>query len=667
MALIPFSVFSQSGKNPCETLSRINAIIQEQHYRPKPVDDSLSVYVFRTFLNQLDENNNLFTKGEVDLLKKHEFEIDNHIADRDCKFLYDFLSVYNLAVDRYSRIISEIASEPFDFCSEESVQFSKKAFPHMESEAQLKKMYKKAILFGILKDVAEVSTNKDSVLTHFETLSKASKAKIFDTYSCKTSGFRFSETDFYAKFYTVFCSYFDPHTDYLSETEKSSFLSMVSSDNLSFGIYFTMDEKDAVAVAAILPGSSAYFTEKIGVGDELIKIGAGGTEFVISCSSVDKIEQIITSNDYLSADFTFRKKTGETYTVALQKKILRDYENNVYSYIIQKENTKTGYIKIPSFYDTFENGKRGVSRDVAREINKLNADKVDGLIIDLENNGGGSMEEAIKMTDFFLDAGPVAIMDNRLGNLEVIKNMSRKKFYSGPMVVMINGFSASASEFFTNTIQDYNRAIVIGNQSQGKASMQRILPLDEENDAFLKITLEKFYRITGKTNQTFGITPDVIMPTLFDKQMPRESSYLNTLDDFSTVEPVKFRSANDPFRTDEIERSKKRVAENPSFAEINSLNAKIDALYDNDMPSVALDFESVFKEVGRLNALWKEIQKTSEKEFALDVTNNSYDVDNQQYDEYLKSSNTEKIKLVKSNPHIVEAVNILHDLYKNKK
>lgn len=667
LALTPLTVLSQTEKNACETLSQINTVIQQLHYRPKQVDDSLSIYVHKKFLEKLDENNSLFLKPEIEALKKHEFSIDNAILNNDCSFLNDYLSLYNQSISRYSKLITEIQQEPFPLSSNETVKFSKEAFPYLAEEQQLKAYYKKSMLFSILKDVAEVSTNADSLCANFDAIATISKAKIFDRYACKSSGYQLTNSDFYSKFFSVFCSYFDPHTDYFSETDKSSFLSMVSADNLTFGIYFSMNEKDAVAVEGIIPGSSAYFSKKIAIGDELIKIKYRNQEFTMYCSAIEMIEKIISSNDYLTADFTFRKKSGENFTVTLTKKVLKDYENNVFSYIINNEGKKTGYLRIPSFYDTFENGKTAVSRDVAREINKLRNDKIDGLIIDLENNGGGSMEEAIKMTDFFIGSGPVAIMDDHFGNRQVINNSNRKQFYSGPMVVMINAFSASASEFFTNALQDYNRAIVIGNQSQGKATMQQILPLNEQNNDYLKITLEKFYRVTGESNQTLGITPDIEIPSLFDKQMPRESSYPTALKNDNLKFPAKFTAFNNGFKITEIEVSKKRVDENASLFAVKNLNKKIDAIYENEMPPIVLDFDAVFTEVNRINLLWKEIETINETEYPLDIQNNSFDFDFQKTDPYLKTSNIEKIKNIRSNFHVVEAVNILNDLYKHSK
>jgi carboxyl-terminal processing protease len=511
--------------------------------------------------------------------------------------------------------------------------------------------------------VSEISDNQDSLTVNFDKLAKLSKKKIFESYECKSAGLRLSKEAFYSQLYAAFCSYFDPHTNYFSASEKSSFLSSVSADNLTFGVYLSPNDKDEIVVDDVIPGSSAYFTEKIDSGDLLIKIKSLDEEYTIACSSMDKIAEIITSNKYKTADFTFKKKSGEVFTVTLVKQVMKDYENNVFSYVIEKDKNKIGYIRIPSFYSTFENGKTSVTDDLVREVYKLQEDKVNGLIIDLQNNGGGSMDEAVLMTGLFIDIGPIALMSNSEGKKQTIKDTNRGTIYSGPIVIMINGFSASASEFFTNAMQDYNRAVVIGNQSLGKATMQRILPLTNEKkpEEYVKLTIEKFYRITGKSNQYSGITPDVVIPILFDKQMPRESSYPTALLNDEILSTLRFTPYINK-NSEAIQKSKIRVSQNASANAITDLNTQINLLYDFDIPPVALQFPAVFAEIKRVNKLWKAIKVQSETEQELTVKQNSVDIDYQQFDEYLKSSNKEKIKNIKSNIHIIEATNILNDL-----
>lgn len=666
VVLLPAFGFGQADKNPCETLTRINFLIQQQHYKAKALDDSLSVYVFDNFLKQLDDDNRLFTEIEINNLKKYKYQLDDYIREGNCDFLSDFYTAYKTSVERYTATIEAIKKEPFAFKSSETIQFSKKAFPYVKDGDELKKLYKKRILFYILKDISEISKNKDSLLANFDKLSNRSKEKIFETFSCKSAGFQLSNQEFNSKFFGAFCNYFDPHTEYFSESDKSSFLSAVSADNLTFGMMVSMNEKDEIIVDEVIPGSSAYYTEKIDGGDRIIKIKYHDEEYNIACASMQKVEAIFSSSEYKNVEFTLRKKSGEIYNVNLTKKVMKDYDNNVYSYLLEKENDKIGYIRIPSFYAKFENGKTNMSEDFIKEIYKLKEDAIDGLIIDLQNNGGGSMEEAIKLSGIFIDSGPVAIMNNKKGQTQTLKDPIRGSIYSGPLVILINGFSASASEFFTNVMQDYNRAIVIGAQSYGKASMQRIYPLTFEDnpDEFLKLTIEEFYRITGKTNQTIGITPDVAIPILFDDQMPRESDNETALKNNSIKSVSRFTPFSNPLKKMAIENSIKRINADADAKLIVDMNVKIDKLYEGPLTPILLDFNAVFDEINKMNSLWAEIKDLSEKEYPIKVESNSVDLEYQEYDDFLKTSTTEKTKALKSNFPVVEALNIIFDLNK---
>ncbi len=665
LIILSVVAWGQSRKDPCETLTRLNRMIQYTHYKVKPVDDSLSAYVFREFLSKLDEDNRIFLGKEVDKLAKNEYTIDNAILQNDCSFLTDIYETYSKAVERRERLVTELEKEPVSFSSKDSIFFSNKNYPYPESESQLKYYMRKSFLFQTLRDVAEISTNLDSLTQHFDTLANESRQKIFESQHCKTSGYTLTYQEFCELFYNVFCSYFDPHTNYFSQSDRSAFLSSVSADNYTFGLYVSLNGDDEIVVDNVIPGSPAYQTKKIDSGDIITKVKYNGAEYTVGCASMKHFEEVFASDKHKKADFTLRKKTGEIVSVKLTKKIMKDYENSVYSYVLKKDSLKIGYIKIPSFYSNIENGTTNVSDDVARELYKLKTDKIAGLVIDLEDNGGGSMEEAKRLTGMFVDIGPIAVMNNSSGGKEIVKDYNRGMAYNGPLVVMINGFSASASEFFTNALQDYNRAVVIGTVSHGKASMQRIFPLFEEKnpEEFIKITIEEFYRITGNTNQTVGITPQVHIPLLFDKQMPREKDNKTALANDSIPAKLKFDKSPADLTT-AIEKSMKRVNENPVFAVVTKLNERINALYDTDLPPVKLDFQHVFNEVNRVNGFWKEILDFTQKEYDIQVENSLMDKQYNNFDEYVKSSNEEKIKAIRQNLRILEAINIINDLQK---
>lgn len=663
LVLFPFIIFAQAEKSPCITWTNLNTIIQKQHYKPKPVNDSLSVFVFSTFIDNLDEDHRIFTEEEISKLKMHEFQIDDYLTQSNCGFLDDIFVAYNKAVTRYKATVQAFKNEVFPLSNTEAITFSKKAAPFAKNEKEQKHQLKKRILFRILKDVAELSKNKDSLVAHFDAIAKTSKTKVFEDFLCKHASFEMSRKNFNSLFLATFCSYFDPHTTYFSADDKSSFFSILSTDNFSFGINISKNEKDEVVVDDVIPGSSAYYAEKIHVGDQLIKIKTQTEEFYISCLNLNKIERIFTTNEYKVADFTFKKKSGENYTVNLTKKLMKDYDNKVYSYVIKKNNQKTGYIKIPSFYATFENGKTNLSDDVAKEVIKLQDDKINGLIIDLQNDGGGSLEEAIKLSGSFIDIGPLAIMNNRDNKKEIIKDPNRGSIYTGPMVVLINGFSASASEFFANAMQDYNRAIIIGNTSYGKASMQNVLPIksDEKQGEYIKITLQEFYRITGKSNQSIGTQPDVEIPSLFSNQFPKEHESKKALPNNVISGVLRYEPYKNDF-TPAIKKSTSRIKQSPAMRAITEMNVKIDKLLNYDLPPIKLNFNDVFEDINKINSMWKDIEKLAEIQYPMEVERTTADIKTQEFDEFLKSSNTEKIKAITSNLHIIEAVEILNDL-----
>lgn len=664
LLFISSNFFSQSNNlDACKTVSKIKELVNENHYKPKPINDSLSVYVFKTFLEKLDSDNSLFLESEINLLSKHKLKIDNYIKEDNCAFLDDFYNAYLKSVTRFNAIVSTIKKEKFPLSSNEIMRFYKKSSHYLKTESELKNLYKKRMLMDILLDISSISQNKDSLTKVFDRISLNSKEKIFKSYDCTGSNYYLTRSEFNQKFLAAFCTYFDPHTEYFNQDERTSFLSTISSDNLTFGMITSFDN-NTLTVQEIIPGSSAFYSGKIDKGDEIIKIKTHQEEITIGCSEKEKLEKVFTSNDNKIVDFYLRKKNGEKYAVSLVKKVMKDYQNTVYSFILEKDNQKTGYIKIPSFYSKMENGKTNVSDDVLIEIMKLQDEKIKGLIIDLENNGGGSMQEAIKLCGFFISQPEVGIEKNRF-NYQAILNKETDKVYSGPLLILINGFSASASEFFTNAIQDYNLGIVLGTNSLGKATIQSIFPLDNENKEFVKLTLGQFYRITGKTNQYIGITPNIEIPNIFQNQLPRENSFSTAIKN----DYIKNFIGSKGFTMSEKDKSiinnfSESVKNDATIQKIKSLNARIDKLFKGPYPSITLNFDAVFDKLYSTNNLWNDIKKFTETTYSFNATNTKYDIPHINNDEYLQTVNKNNLKDIKNNFLVFQSVKLMLELLK---
>lgn len=661
LLLFPFLIFSQKEKDPCITLESINSLFQKYHYKPSIVDDSLSSFLLHSFVNKLDPNNRLFLVAEIDSISKHKYEIDDYIFNNNCAFLEEIYKVYSNAVLRNSKIITELKNEKFSYASEEKINFSDSIYTFADHENELKKKIRKLILYDVLNEVAKLGTNRDSLINNFDSLAPRKRLAIFEEYECLNEKDNLNQKDFNVLFFKEFCNYFDPHSDYFSDAEKSEFYATVSSDNLSFGFQVSLKENGSIIVDSVEPGSPAYLSSKISSGDKLLKISSKNEEIELSCKTIKKVELLLYSKKFKTCLFTFRKKNGEIYSVNLVKKVLADYENRIFSFLIKKGDQIFGYIKIPSFYSTFENGKSNLSLDMVNEITNLQQDNIDGLIIDIQDNGGGSMDEVEKLSSLLIDEGPMALIMNNTNEIETIYDTLPGAIYKGPLVVMINGNSASASEFFANVMQDYNRAIIIGNPSFGKATMQRVYPLNSSKEEFIKMTVEEFYRVTGKTNQIVSIQPDIELPSLFDAQMNRESDFPTALAN-DEINSSNYRYIKNSKYTSAISLGKRRVARSIDALVIKNLNDKLNPIYDIARLPVALDFISVFNSVNYINVLMNEVDKLSKQEYAIHVALNSNDEMVQKKNNYLKIINADRVIQIKRNYHILEAVNVLFDV-----
>jgi carboxyl-terminal processing protease len=462
-------------------------------------------------------------------------------------------------------------------------------------------------------------------------------------------------------FLNIFCTYFDPHSNYFFLDEKMAFMSALSTSSLSLGLELGMNEKEEIVVEEIVPGGPAAQSQKIEKEDIIVKVSdKAGYEYSVSCTSLEVIGDIIFSEANKEIKFTIRKKNGTLVDLVLNKQVMKATENSVYSFIAEKK-TRVGYIRIPSFYSDFEGrSHHGCAEDVAKEITKLRNDNVDGIVLDLQGNGGGSMDEAIKLAGMFVDNGPISIAVNNQNKQEILRDSDRGMAYNGPLVVMINGASASASEFFAAAMQDYNRALIVGATSLGKASIQVIQPLDEKQEEFVKVTIQKFYRVTGESSQIKGIVPDIFMPVIYDSIMPREKSYKNALaHDFIDLK-ARFKKYEQDYSS-VIARSIERVKSSARFRDLKDIDEKITNVYNNPIPSVSLKLDDVYNMFKDIDVLWKRVKLQGETHSGFKISNNSYESRRIGSDDLLRQINSDKIKDVKSNPYLEEAFNIIRD------
>ncbi|KLT69986.1 S41 family peptidase [Flavobacterium sp. ABG] len=668
-ALITSTLFSQNSDKTCEILNKINVLIQTEHIRPKPVDDSLSVFVFDNLINELDPSRNIFFQSEYDeISKKYRHNLDDLILQNDCSFLADITTKYKNGLLRTKTVLEKIQAEPIDYNKNDTIRFYKKSFAFYLNKENLEKVWLKKLRYQILDDIVETSDNLDSIKTNFKSIEAVSKKLILTNEICRINTLLETKSKQDEKLYNFFCTYFDPHTAYFSDDSKSSFVASLSKEHLSLGMTVNLNEKNEIIVEEVDPNGPAFKTGQIKKGDQIVSVSNEKETLKVSCASLESISTMILSESNKNIVFTLKRNSGKSFEVAIEKQVMKDEENSVFSFIIGKES-KIGYIKIPSFYaDLDGNSRKGCADDVAREVIKLEKDDIEGLVIDLIDNGGGSMEEAIKMAGMFIDYGPLSVVVDNKQEQTVINDPFRGLIYKGPIVILVNSNTASASEFFSSILQDYNRALLLGSTTLGKATMQTILSLDEEkNTDFLKITINKFYRVTGKSHQYVGVTPDVILPEFYEDVYQKESDFPTAIKNDSIKPFLKYRTyVKRNLITKIATNSTIRLADNYYFNDIKKINQKIDKLVNVPKSEVLMTLDAVFEQKKRISALWTEIHTFNDD-------NNPLDVYNSTVNQFLlgvypteKTMNQYQIDNLKTNPYLNEAVNIITEFNGSK-
>ncbi|MFQ3173234.1 MAG: carboxyl-terminal processing protease [Flavobacterium sp.] len=665
LLLTTFSLCAQNEAKTCEILSKINTLIKSEHILPKPIDDSLSVFIFDHFFDELDPSHNLFLRSEYETLsQKYRLQLDDYINAGNCSFLTDIISIYKTGLLRKKGCLESIANESLDYETKDTVQFYRKAFPFYLVENQIGKTWRKRIRYETLDDIVSKNSSLDSIKANFNALASASKKLIVENKLCRINTILQSKTFFEESIFNHFCNYFDPHTAYFSNDSMSSFVASLSKEHLSLGLNVSLNEKHEIFIYALNPNGPAFQTGKIKKGDQIISVSDKKETLIVSCATIESISAMIISDVNKTITLTLRRNLGQKFDVTIEKQLIKDETNTVYSFIIEKNNKKFGYLKIPSFYADFEgNSGKGCAEDAALEVLKLQKENIKGLIIDLVDNGGGSMQEAIELAGIFIDSGPISIIVDNNQLQTIINDPYKGMLFKNPLVILINGNTASASEFFASILQDYNRALLLGSSTVGKATMQTIMPLDKnDTQNFLKVTINKFYRVTGKSNQAQGITPNVLLPVIYETIFPKEVDSPSSFKNDSLTTQIVFKPFLKSSMLEKISnKSKKRIASDSYFNEIKEMNRKITDLINKPKLPLPVTIEAVFKEQ-------IEVTRLSEEIIGIEAHTSNLIIYNSYLNKFLlnlypkeKVNNQLQLETLKTNHFLKESINILED------
>ncbi len=543
------------------------------HYKPMPLDDAMSAQIFKRYLDSLDSDRLFFTQADIDRFAEYKAKLDDAIYDQDLTAPFAIFNLYEQRVAERVTYARGLLPKGFDFATDESYQFDREKTPWAKSEAELDDLWRKRIKNDWLRLKLAGKADKDIR----DTLDKR-----YANYLDRVK--QLNSEDVFQTFMNSYAMSIEPHTNYLGPRASENFDIAMKLSLEGIGAVLQRDE-DYTAIREIVPGGPAALSGKVKVGDRVVGVGQGDhgpMVDVVGWRLDDVVEKIRGAKDtvvrleVLPAD---AGPDGKHTTIALTRKKVSIEEQAAKKSVIEVnagDHTRhIGVISLPTFYQDFDARRRGdadyksATRDVEKLLGELKKEKVDGVIVDLRNNGGGSLAEATDLTGLFIDKGPVVQVRNATGQVEEEEDPHPGMAWDGPLAVLVNRASASASEIFAAAIQDYGRGVIVGEPTFGKGTVQNLVDLDEvahnEKPEYgeVKMTIAQFFRVNGGSTQLRGVTPDISFPLTVDATEFGESSYDNALP-WTSIAPAHYQPAADlkPIVPMLVERHDARVKTN---------------------------------------------------------------------------------------------------------
>jgi len=654
--------------------------IENRHFQEHEINDAFSRQIFKTYMQRLDGGKRFITMGEYDLMDDYEESIDDAISEPDLEFFDLSYELINEGVKKVKIMYPDILSHPFDFTIDEEIELDGDKLEYAKDDAELRERWEQYLKYETLTRLAtkmdEQETEEDSEggmksIAELEVESRTEVEKMMDDWFQRLDEVR--RSDRFETYLNSITSTFDPHTGYFNPKRKDDF-DITMSQRLE-GIGARLQRSGSYTkVTSIVPGGPAWKQGDLQVDDVIHAVGQEEEEPVdINGMHIDDVVGMIRGDKGTNVTLTVKKVDGDMLDVTINRdEVLLD-QGLAQSALLEYPGKvdKLGYIKLPRFYADFENPDgRSCAEDVALEIEKLKKQNVEGIILDLRNNGGGSLADVVEMSGLFIKGGPIVQVKSREKDPYVFRDKDEEVRYAGPLIVMVNKYSASASEILAAAMQDYERAIIVGSSSTfGKGTVQRFYDLDRvirSNTDFkplgqLKMTMQKFYRIDGGSTQLKGVEPDIVLPDRFskieigEKELDHPMPWTEIAKVDYTQDVIDLSSLND------IEKkSHSRVDGNPVFQKIEDNADRVKRLRENSEYSLNLDEYQSFEkarseEAKQYRNMYKEIE-------GLVVSTLPEDMEFVQLDSSRISRNEAWMKSIQKDVYIGECMSIMKDM-----
>ncbi len=675
------SMGTSTDKNPPSKYEQILKLVGEMlsngHYSPQDINDAFSKKIFKKFIGDIDPDKNMYLQSDMDALKKYETKIDDEIKGSPVEFFLAAGKIFNTRMEESAVTYIEVLSKPFDFTVDEEVVLDADKLGYATTDTERKDRWRKKLKFMTLEryvdlvDIREKNKGKEGfVVKTDEELEKDARERvkrIMDR-TFERFRFKFNDDDKFNVFVNAITTTMDPHTEFFPPVDKRYFDEEMSGSFFGIGASLQYDDGN-IKVSTVVTGSPAFKSGEIQPGDVIMKVAQGKEEPVdLTGFVVTDAVKVIRGKKGTEVRLTIKKLDGTIKVVTLiRDKIVQD-ETFARSAIVNNGGSKIGYIFLPEFYANFEdpNGARSYV-DVANEVTKLKEEKVDGIVIDLRNNGGGSLFDVVQMAGLFIDEGPIVQVKDRENKPSILKDKDRNVLYTGPLAVMVNEFSASASEIFAAAIQDYNRGVIIGSTSTyGKGTVQRNIGLDENGFSMsnaelgtVKLTLQKFYRVNGGSTQLRGVNSDIVLPDNLEHLKVREKDDPDALpwDEINKATYSNWSAGYDLKTIQQLAIA--RVATDPTF---NLIKESSEWLSKQNDKHYSLKVDKYRDEQKSIRSTIRQLETLLKLKDVLDVTALPKEVNRWDNDKNKKDRFAQWIKGLQEDIYLDQTIKVMNDM-----
>jgi carboxyl-terminal processing protease len=664
----------------------ITFVIEKGHYDPAKIDDTFSKGVYKSYLEGIDPSKRFFIQSDIDQFAKYELQVDDMINNRDLTF---FNLTHERLIERIKEtegFYKEILAKPFDFTTDEQFNVDYEKQPYSKDEADLKKRWEKQLKLSVLSTITDKqklqeeakkkpATDKDKAPEKDKTFAELEKEARESTLKSLNDYFDFIDELKRDEWFTIYINAiaerFDPHTFYFAPEDKEKFDTSMRGSLEGIGARL-QKKNDYVEISELIPGGPAWRGKELEQGDLIMKVAQGtGDPVEVAGMRLDDVVKKIKGPKGTQVRLTVKKVDGSIKVISIVREVVEIEETYAKSSIVNKDGKVYGVIYLPKFYIDFENkDSRDAAKDVALEIDRLKKQGVEGIIMDLRDNGGGSLKTVVDMTGLFIPTGPVVQVKSAGKKKEVLSDNDPKVQWDGPLVVLVNNFSASASEIFAAAIQDYNRGLILGSKhTYGKGTVQNIIDLNQfvrGNDlgdlGAIKTTIQKYYRINGGSTQREGVSSDVVMPDRYAYIEMGERDSDNAMP-WDKIDEASFKPYKNNF-TGVVANSKKRMATNPQFKLMDEnakwVNAK------KDETTYSLNYDKFKAEVEKSEGASKKFKALNDYKNQLHFTALPYEQEIFKKDPSLAEKKQRWYESLSKDIYVEEALNILQDMKSTK-